>query len=147
MEELELQIAEIDKELLKYEDTMLTIDKLKKKRTSLERKLKQLQPKEIELDDYNEYINETCSSIEELIEKAPELDFYDLFDDIEISDEGESKEIYISLDDKIYLVEVSCEAEWIGDWSVRANVPTDYSVVVKQTWDDFVLQGNKILLY
>lgn len=45
-----------------------------------------------------------------------------------LPDEGDDLEEYIMIGDKLYLGDIHCEAEWVGDWSVRKNLPGEISV-------------------
>ena len=54
---------------------------------------------------------------------------WDLFYDREgMDDDGSDDIMYFKVLDKFYEVELHCEAEWVGDWSVRKNLPGDISV-------------------
>ena len=78
---------------------------------------------------------------QELIElDAEENDWYDKFSDIgggNFPDEGVQDTEYYLIGDNLYEVELHCDAEWIGDWSVRANVPSTVSVIKVTQITDF----------
>ena len=55
-------------------------------------------------------------------------DMHDFFYDYDgLPDEGVDETFYYKVGDKLYLVEAHCEAEWVGDWSVRKNLPGEIS--------------------
>jgi hypothetical protein len=80
-------------------------------------------------DDYFFELSEG-DTIEEFFEELADDDnireFFCCED--EIPDEGLEDVIYVKVGDKFYEVEIACDAEWIGDWSVRANVVGDVSI-------------------
>lgn len=72
---------------------------------------------------------------------VPEID--DLFDCEDVEDGDVEMTYYVKVGDKIYELELTCEAEWVGDWSMRCNVPgtievgeikeiTNYEVLVDE---------------
>ena len=46
----------------------------------------------------------------------------DVWSDVELSDDGDDYEFYIMIGDKVFETIIHCEAEWVGDWSVRKNL-------------------------
>jgi hypothetical protein len=59
--------------------------------------------------------------IEEVVDNG---DYFDMFDtERGMSDDGGDDVEYHKVGDKIYKVSLHCEAEWVGDWSVRKNLP------------------------
>lgn len=88
--------------------------------------------------DSNTTIEEHFDSI------VDEGDWYDFFVDDDLPDEGADGNEYYMVGEKLYEVELHCEAEWIGDWSVRANVPSDVSVTkIKEIKKFEILEKNK----
>ena len=82
--------------------------------------------------------------IEELIDERD--DWYDHFQvDAEggMDDDGEDDTLYYKVGDKFYEVEIHCEADWVGDWSVRANLPGDVSVVSIKEIENFEIVETK----
>jgi len=58
-----------------------------------------------------------------------EMNLWDAFYDPDgIDDEGENMTEYFLIGDKLYLVDIHCEAEWCGDFSSRKNLPGAISV-------------------
>lgn len=71
-------------------------------------------------DDYIEEIEEIITSYEH---------WHDEFYDIEgLGDAGVDAIKYIIIGNNLYEVELHCTAEWVGDWSVRKNLPGKVSV-------------------
>jgi len=70
---------------------------------------------------------------EEAIHHSVENDdhaYSDLFyDEDGMDDDGADDTVYFKVLDKFYAVDIHCEAEWVGDWSVRKNLPGDISVM------------------
>ena len=56
------------------------------------------------------------------------LSTYEIFHYDNYPDEGSTEILYAKCGDKYYELEVHCDAEWVGDWSVRANVTGSASV-------------------
>ena len=70
-------------------------------------------------DCVEDYIDEIVS----------EMDLWEAFyDEDGMDDEGETITEFLLVGDKLYLVDIHCEAQWVGDWSVRKNLPGDISV-------------------
>ena len=71
-------------------------------------------------------------------------DWYDVFADEDLDDDGADINDYYMIGDKLYDVELHCEAEWCGDWSVRANLPGEVTVVTIREITHFeILEKNK----
>lgn len=51
------------------------------------------------------------------------------FDYGTLSDYGETVEDYLSINDELYEFTLKLEVEWVGDWSVRSNVATEFEIV------------------
>lgn len=52
------------------------------------------------------------------------MDWWDTFYDYDgMDDEGETISQYFLIGEKLYLVDIHCEAEWCGDYSSRKNLP------------------------
>ena len=45
-----------------------------------------------------------------------------------LSDDGEDVEDYCLINSELYKFELHLEVEWVGDWSVRANVPDRFNL-------------------
>ena len=69
---------------------------------------------------YEEYI-------EEIVEENEWFDYF--YDSNGMDDEGADYEYFIMVGDKAFQVDIHCKAEWVGDWSVRKNLPGEVSVV------------------
>lgn len=83
---------------------------------------------------------------EEAIENSVENDdhaYSDLFyDEKGMDDEGDNAIVYFKVLDKFYEVEIHCEADWVGDWSVRKNLPGDVSIVSIEELKTFKVQED-----
>ena len=56
-------------------------------------------------------------------------------------DEGVDRIEYFKIGNEIYEVDLHCEAEWVGDWSVRKNLPGEVSATsIKKITDFEILQ-------
>lgn len=90
------------------------------------------QPKIIMADIYNIFENEfeTEQELKEFIEEQIEDDIIDdyIFGD-ELSDNGEDGVDYFKIGDKIYELSLRAETVWCGDWSVRANIVNEVTLV------------------
>jgi len=86
-------------------------------------------------------------TVEEVIEAAVDLNsdnYHDLFYDSDgMDDEGADDTLYFKVGDKFYKVEIHCEAEWVGDWSVRKNLPGDISVISVEEILNYKVQEEK----
>jgi hypothetical protein len=77
-------------------------------------------PEEQTIDDF----------LDEWVEEVRDGDLlWNLFYDPKgIDDDGETVDELFLVGDKLYRVSIHCEAEWVSDWSVRKNLPGDYSI-------------------
>ena len=68
--------------------------------------------------------------------------WYDDFEDGDgLPDEGVDRIEYFKIGNEIYEVDLHCEAEWVGDWSVRKNLPGEVSATsIKKITDFEILQ-------
>ena len=86
------------------------------------------------VDVYSEAILpelEEDETVEEVIENAVDSnDYHDMFYDPDgLDDYGADDIAYFKVGDKFYEVELHCEANWVGDWSVRKNLPGEVTVL------------------
>lgn len=90
----------------------------------VEKKRKIEKAKEIDvLFVYDKLSEEAEGDFEWFIDSIVENeDWFDNFAD-DLDDDGADDTIYFMIGDKLYEVGIHCEAEWCGDWSVRANLP------------------------
>ena len=113
-----------------YEDflkTLITeVNEVKKnedalaKEQALKRSIEDIYPEPPKDTTYEEYITTIVDANE----------WWDYFYDFYgIDDEGVDYEYFIMVGDKVFQVDVHCKAEWVGDWSVRKNLPGEVSVV------------------
>jgi hypothetical protein len=65
--------------------------------------------------------------IEEIVEENEWFDYF--YDSNGMDDEGADHEYFIMIEDKAFQVDIHCEADWVGDWSVRKNLPGEVSIV------------------
>jgi hypothetical protein len=80
-------------------------------------------------------------------DKVENCDWYDFIDEEYIPDEGADTEELFKIGDKLYNVKLHCEAEWCGDWSVRANLAGDISITeIEEITDYEVLQETSYAL-
>lgn len=70
-------------------------------------------------------------------------EWYDVFADDDFPDEGIDENFYYMVGEKLYMVELHCDAEWCGDWSVRANLPGDVSVSTITEIEHFEILNKK----
>lgn len=114
-------------ELVKKEDELILAEEKKRKKEEAKTKYieNQFVYSDEQLDDYmgdDPYTPEDfVVFLEELIHEELDDVRYDIFSGEDIPDEGVSKIDYAKINDKFYQFKISCEAEWVGDWSVRAN--------------------------
>lgn len=80
--------------------------------------------------------------------EVKEYDYWYDFFDFELPDEGANTTQYFKIGNKLYEVETHCEAEWCGDWSVRANLPGKVAVIsIKEITNYEILEEAKNYLY
>ena len=65
--------------------------------------------------------------IEKIVEEKKWWDYFYEYDE-SMDDDGADYEYYIMIGEKAFEVIVHCDAEWVGDWSVRKNLPGEISV-------------------
>lgn len=70
-----------------------------------------------------------------------EEDWFDNFEG-DLDDDGADDIIYFMIANKLYEVEIHCEAEWCSDWSVRANLPSTVSVKSITEKTDYEIIGH-----
>jgi hypothetical protein len=107
-----------------------------------ERLAKEEESKKIWIENVREKLPEEHKDcvedyIDELVE---EMEWWDVFYDYDgMDDDGDDTSEYFLIGDKLYLVDIHCEAEWVGDWSVRKNLPGDVSVQAVHEVDGFTI--------
>jgi len=85
-----------------------------------------------DVDDLLEYFTELSEEIHEdyksdFIRACAE-------DEDDLPDGGWTDTINVKRGSRIFELEIEFETEWCGDWSVRANLPSDYTILsVKET--------------
>jgi hypothetical protein len=82
--------------------------------------------------------------IDEFLEECvEENDYHDTFYEYEGMDDGGADDVvYFKVADKIYEVKLHCEAEWVGDWSVRKNLPGKVSITSIKEIENFEILTN-----
>lgn len=94
-------------------------------------------PDVVEIYSYNimaapdESKGETLDALLEKAIKDNRSGYFDMFRgdyDEGMPDEGEDGEDYFKIGDKFYLVELHCDAEWYGEWSLRKNLPGEIHI-------------------
>ena len=115
----------------------------------LEEEIKRLQKEEkakikyIE-DDFSFDDLPSGTTVKELIEETLDDVKFDMFYDSDgLPDGGVNKTIYVKVGPKIWEVQVHCESEWVGDWSVRKNLPGDAHVNSMKEVEYKDLDGSK----
>lgn len=98
----------------------------KEKRQSLLCSIKEV--KDIENEYDSDWTLEDVISEEVDCYINDKLSLHDIFAQDDYPDEGVTGTFYIKYGDKFYELEIHCGAEWIGDWSVRANVPSGTNI-------------------
>lgn len=103
---------------------------LRKAEEKRQKKLEAQKPIEvhIESDEIIKSPEDGMTHKEAIEDKVENNDYRDLFYDSDgLDDSGADDVVYFKVEDKFYEVEIHCEAEWVGDWSVRKNLPGDVS--------------------
>lgn len=68
-------------------------------------------------------------NLKEVILESIEDVSHDIFYEPDgLDDEGADETMVFKIGDAFYEVDVHCEAEWVGDWSVRKNLPGEVSI-------------------
>jgi hypothetical protein len=99
-----------------------SVKELKKKKEEEERS-------KIYIDNVYPEIDEDISIDDYLEGIVEEYEWWDVFYDSDgMPDEGLDDDFYVMVGDKVYKIEVHCEANWVGDWSVRKNLPGDVTI-------------------
>ncbi len=106
-------------------------EKAEKARRDATKEVMDFYPALPEGEDVDDFIRDT----------VPEID--DLFDCEDVEDGDADREYYVKVGDKIYQLELTCEAEWVGDWSMRCNVPGTVEVgTIKEITDYEILNES-----
>ena len=86
--------------------------------------------KTIVLDSYYIIENDENQEIDLFLEYQVDIMDWDskFYEGDGIPDDGVDGEEYFLIDGKLYLVSLHCEANWVGDWSVRKNLPGDVNI-------------------
>jgi hypothetical protein len=98
-------------------------------------------------DDFSSDDEEVPADVDDLLEYFTELgekihgqygasDFirFCAEDDDDLPDGGWTDTINVKRGSRTFELEIEFETEWCGDWSVRANLPSDYTILsVKET--------------
>lgn len=143
-EELEAQLNSVQEDLLALQVERNVIKDLEKKEKTLKKKIKDLKPVYVDVDDQPilSLSDPTEDSIDELKDEGLKIiGNYggDLFED-DFPDGGEDYEAHFLIGSKLFKSVIHFEAEWIGDWSMRCNVPTNPSMKSWEEIKDFELQ-------
>lgn len=70
--------------------------------------------------------------------------YRDLFyDEDGMDDSGEDTEDYFKVGGKIYEVKLHCEANWVGDWSVRKNLPGEITMISFKELTDYTVKYDR----
>lgn len=102
------------------------------------------QNKEVEVFNIYETIPSEFETVEDYIEEIVDKDdIHEIFyDEDGMDDNGADESVYYMIENKLYCVELHCEAEWVGDWSVRKNLPGDVSITSVKEITDFNIIEN-----
>lgn len=76
-------------------------------------------------------------NVEQLLRKVVKYSSGEIFEGMDIDDSGEETDAYYIVDNVLYKLRVSCDADWCGDWSVRANLPTDSKILSMNIIDSY----------
>lgn len=114
-----------------------------------------------DFDEHNCSINKEFSNVDglkKIIRTLIKDSNYDaarnMVDDYDagLPDEGVDYVEIVKVNDIFYKVEVHCEAEWVGDWSVRKNLPGDFTITKLHEVTEYSLtkygikiEGTKII--
>jgi len=63
-----------------------------------------------------------------------------------LDDEGQNYYEVLKINGTFYKAELICEAEWVGDWSVRKNLPGQSTVIELFEITDYVLKDGEIII-
>lgn len=133
-------MAKVELEVVKQAFNDLNIDhpvedfikSVEERQKAFEKQKKAEKAEKERIKDVNfvfESIPEGKTIDEFLDEWFEEYDSWDMFYDYDgIPDEGVSITELFLVGDKLYSVDLDCEAEWVGDWSVRKNLPGERSI-------------------
>jgi len=80
-------------------------------------------------------------SLEEAILKSIKGSTHDMFYESDgLDDDGADETIVFKIGDNFYEVDLHCEAEWVGEWSVRKNLPGKVSVSAVREIKNFKIE-------
>lgn len=118
-------LLEQDKKAIKEKE------KAEKARRDATKEVMDFYPAVPEGEDVDDFIRDTVPTID------------DLFTCEDVEDGDAEREYYVKVGDKIYQLELTCEAEWVGDWSMRCNVPGTKEVgTIKEITDYEILNES-----
>jgi hypothetical protein len=138
LEAIEQAFREIeDQEMTQEFIGILTTKQDELDKAETRRKAEEAKFKKIEIYEHNIHPETTEDVTNFLTERVKNGDYYDLFADDDLPDEGSDDVEYHKIGDRIYELSLHCEAEWIGDWSVRANVPGEITITSLREITDF----------
>lgn len=128
-------------------DFIKSLRNKEKPKTSKKKTVKS-KPKFKTIEIYKENIHpilEDGVTIEQFMEEVVDNgEYYDLFYDSDgMSDNGADDIEYHQVGEKVYKISLHCKAEWIGDWSVRKNLPGNVSVTEIEEIKDFKIKKKE----
>lgn len=136
--------SELDSRPIYTGKTKISTDKFEEK----------LQEKEIDRTNKESFKNTVCVSdilpalkeketVKKVILKSLKDVAHDMFYDEEgLDDEGADETVVFKIGDNFYEVDLHCEAEWVGDWSVRKNLPGELSVTSVKEIKKYEIQSE-----
>lgn len=128
----------LDKFFKVLEEERMLEDEIKRLQKQEEEKIKYIE------DDFDFDGLPFDTTPEKLIKSTLRDVKHDMFYEYDgLPDEGVDRTIYVKIGDKIYEVKLHCEAEWVGDWSVRKNLPGDVSIISITEIEYKDLKGSK----
>ena len=118
----------------KFEEAIVEKETKRKKKEAFKRKAC------IEAGDILPALKEN-ETIEKVVLKSLEDVAHDIFYEAGgLDDDGATETMVFKIGESFYEIDLHCEAEWVGDWSVRKNLPGDLSVLDVREIKEFTIE-------
>ena len=96
---------------------------------ALEDVIKILTKKSKERKKLKTYHADVLSDVNKIKKTIKQIIWHDYFYDKKLPDKGFDFEIYYIIKSELYKVSLHCDVEWVGDYSVRKNLPENVSII------------------